>query len=211
MLKRHIDFDMRAISGKWLSESATVALGIFLLTLLTWKKFEIQEMQLVKPRIEIQVEEIPPTEQINEAPPPERPSIPIESEDEDVPEDVTIESTTIDFEEAPPPPPAAEEDEVPEFVPYDKPPQATKQVQPKYPEIARKAGIEGIVILRFVIDLEGKVVEKTIKVQKNTTGNSGCVEAAMEALKQYQFTPAMQRDKPVKVWISLPFRFSLNK
>ncbi len=210
MIKKHIDYDIRAISKKWFSESIVVGLAAFLLALLTWRTFEVEVMPLVKPRIEIQVENIPQTQQMTAAPPPERPAVPIESEDEDLPDDVTITSTTIDFNEEPPPPPPPEEEEVPEFVAYDKAPQVVKRVEPKYPEIARKAGIEGVVWLKFVVDTSGNVRPSNIKVVKNTTGNSGCVEAAIEAVKKWKFSPAYQRDKPVKVWVTIPFKFYLK-
>ena len=53
----------------------------------------------------LQVEEIPQTQQQRQAPAPSRPTVPIASEDEDLPEDETIEFTDLDLDEEPPPPP----------------------------------------------------------------------------------------------------------
>ena len=211
MIKKNIDFDLRKLSGKWLSVSLAAAMSGFLLALITWRTFDIEVLPPQREPIEIEVTEIPPTEQVQTAPPPERPSIPIESEDEDIPDDITITSTTIDFDEEPIDIPVMEEEEIPDFVAYDKPPEPVKKAVPEYPEIARKAGIEGDVWLKVGVDTSGNVIPSKIKVIKNTTGNSGCVEAAIEAAKSYKFSPAYQRDKPVRVWVSLPFKFRLNK
>ena len=56
--------------------------------------------------LDIEVEEIPPTEQIKRPPPPARPAVAIPSEDEEIPEDETIDITEINFAEIPPPPTA---------------------------------------------------------------------------------------------------------
>ncbi|MEE9161633.1 MAG: hypothetical protein V3U35_01560, partial [Candidatus Neomarinimicrobiota bacterium] len=108
--------------------------------------------------------DIPPTQQLEIPPPPARPSIPVESEDEDIAEDITIEETELEsFEwDAPPPPP----DEGPtiRFIPYDEPPEPIggyKAIQKnvRYPEIAQEAGIEGSVIVQAFVDKHGRVRE----------------------------------------------------
>ncbi len=213
LIKKNPAYDLRAINAKWQTVSLCVIFATFLLAIITWVNFDVELIPVSKPRIEIQVENIPQTQQSTAAPPPERPAVPIESEDEDLPDDVTITSTTIDFteENVAPPAPAAEDDEIPEFVAYDKAPEVVKQVATEYPEIARRAGVEGDVWLRVPVDTNGTVIASKIKVVKNSTGNSGCVEAAIEAAKNYKFSPAYQRDRPVRVWVSLPFKFRLKE
>jgi len=94
------------------------------------------------------------------------------------------------------------------FLAYDTPPRLIKRVLPKYPEIAREAKAEGMVILRLLVDEKGNVVEaKVLKGDKNF----GFEEAAIEAALKCKFTPAYQREKPVKVWVSFPVAFSLKK
>lgn len=212
-MQKNIDYDLRAINDKWMTEALVMVVALMLLMFVTWVTFSVEILPQAKPRIEVQIENIPQTQQTSAAPPPERPAIPIESEDEDLPDDVTISSTTIDFTEqsvAPPTVSSGEEEEIPEFVAFDKAPEVTKQVTPEYPEIARRAGIEGDVWLRVPIDTSGNVIASKIKVVKNSTGNSGCVEAAIAAASQYKLSPAYQRDRPVRVWISLPFKFRLK-
>jgi TonB family protein len=76
-----------------------------------------------------------------------------------------------------------------------------------YPEIARKAGIEGKVFVQVFIDEKGNVIKT--KILKGI--GSGCDESALEAVKATKFTPAKQRGKYVKVQIVVPVLFKLNK
>ncbi len=132
---------------------------------------------------------------------PPRPSIPIETESDEVPEDVTIAETVIDTVWTPPPEP----DEPVYFVAYDVRPTVKKEVKPKYPSLARRAGIEGTVRLLVGIDEQGKVIEA--KVIGSVPGLDA---AALECIKQWQFHPAMQRDRPVRVQIAVPVNFKLR-
>ena len=76
-----------------------------------------------------------------------------------------------------------------------------------YPEIARKAGIEGKVYIQAFIDEKGDVIKT--KILKGI--GSGCDESAMKAVKETKFTPAKQEDKLVKVQVVVPVLFKLNK
>lgn len=164
--------------------------------------------------IEIIVKDIPPTEQIKKAPPPPRPSIPIPSESEDIPEDLTIESTELDLSDIPPPPgPPADMESGYQFIPYDEPPQpiggyAAIQKNLKYPELARRAGIETSVILGALIDERGNVVKT--QILSGAGSKMGFEKAAQDAVMLVKWKPAMQRDRAVKVWIAIPIRFSLR-
>jgi len=77
----------------------------------------------------------------------------------------------------------------------------------KYPELARRAGIEGRVIVKFIVDEQGNVVDPHII--RGIGG--GCDEAALEAVKQAKFEPGKQRGKAVRVQYSLPITFELPK
>ena len=78
---------------------------------------------------------------------------------------------------------------------------------PDYPETVRDAGIEGTTVVEALLDLDGSVMDS--RVQKSS-GNQMLDAAATAAALRAKFTPAMQRDKPVRVWISVPYRFSLR-
>lgn len=75
----------------------------------------------------------------------------------------------------------------------------------KYPEIARRAGLEGRVYVQFIVNEKGEVEDPVI-----TRGiGGGCDEAALEAVKLAKFTPGKQRGRPVKVQYSIPVTFRL--
>jgi TonB family protein len=76
-----------------------------------------------------------------------------------------------------------------------------------YPEIARKAGIQGKVFVQAFIDEKGDVIKT--KILKGI--GSGCDESALNAVKETKFTPAKQKDKLVKVQVVIPVLFKLNK
>ncbi len=169
----------------------------------------------------VHIEEIIQTKQELQAPPPPRPSVPVE-----VPNDEVIEEELIDLDAEldinetvsklpPPPPPAAKEEEKIEeeeiFVVVEQMPEligglASIQKHIEYPELARKAGIEGRVVVQFVIDTQGNVVDPV--VIRGIGG--GCDEEALKAVKKAKFIPGKQRGRPVKVRYSLPVKFYLN-
>jgi len=94
----------------------------------------------------------------------------------------------------------------PAFVPFEKEPVCTRKVEPVYPEIAQKAGLEGKVIAYLWVDKQGKVRDVKIVKSDSEIFNQVVIDAA----KQYQFTPAMMKNGPVSVWISVPFSFELK-
>jgi len=94
----------------------------------------------------------------------------------------------------------------PDFVPYEKEPGVVKKVEPKYPEIALRAGLEGNVYLKVWVDKEGKVRKAVVLKSDAEIFNDNAKEAAM----QWVFTPAVMQKGPVDVWVSIPFRFRLS-
>jgi len=213
-IKKNPKVDLRLKFRRVMEIAAIVALLLCILLLQGFSKFERKESAQKVVTSKIEVAEIPQTQQEKLPPPPSRPAIPIESESEDIPDDATIEETNINFDEVPPPPPpppAEEEDQI-VFIPYDEPPQpiggfAAIQKELEYPEIARKAGIEGTVIIYAKISTTGEVINTRVV---KPLGNSGCNEAAIKAIKAVKWKPAMQRDKAVMVWVSVPVKFKLR-
>jgi len=97
-----------------------------------------------------------------------------------------------------------------EIVPYYKVEVKPKPVhipKPKYPELARRAGIEGTTVVKMLVDIDGSIRE--VKILKSS-GNQMLDQAALVAAKSAKFTPAKQRDKYVRVWVSMPLKFKLN-
>ena len=161
-----------------------------------------EEIQIIIEQIDI-----PQTEQFDRPPPPARPSVPVESESEDIADDVTLDEFTLDeFDawDAPPPPP---EGPRVKFIPYDDPPVPLRPIKPKYPEIAQEAGIEGTVVVQVFVDERGRVKETVIL---KGIPNTGLDEAATQAIRLVRFKPAKQRERAVGVWISIPVNFRLK-
>jgi periplasmic protein TonB len=164
------------------------------------------------------VEDIQHTKQENTPPPPPKPPIPIEAPSDNLLDDVEIGSTEIDITanvEAPPPPPKEEkkiiEEEPTYFVAVEEMPEpigGIGAIQSKivYPEIAKRAGVEGKVFILAFVDEQGLVT----KAQVAKGIGAGCDEAALEAVKLTKFKPGKQRGKPVKVQVHIPVVFKLN-
>ncbi|MCK4596308.1 energy transducer TonB [candidate division WOR-3 bacterium] len=159
-----------------------------------------------KPRIEagvITIELPLEMKQLAEPPPPPKPKMPVAAETAEEVEQTTIETTDFTgWEKVPPPPPT----ETPDFVPYDTPPEPLYITKPKYPEIGRKAGMEGSVYLKLLLDTTGYVID--VKVVKSL--NPAFDDNAVRAARTWRFTPAKQRDKPVRVWLGYPVKFQLK-
>ena len=86
-------------------------------------------------------------------------------------------------------------------------PEMVYQSAPVYPEEARKAGITGDVWIKALVDKEGTV--RKVQVHK-TSGNDLLDKAAIAAAYKNKFTPAMQKDKPVAVWVTYKVTFALD-
>ncbi len=100
-----------------------------------------------------------------------------------------------------------EDEEPPDFVPVEKQPVPVKQVQPEYPEMARRTGVEGTVWVKILVDKEGKAKKAVIMKSDAEIFNEPAIKAAV----QWVFTPALMNNGPVAVWAAVPFRFKLNK
>jgi periplasmic protein TonB len=156
---------------------------------------------------------IPPTGVFPIPPPPPTPQIPLAvPSDIDVP-DIVFSDPIFDPEKDPLPPPAIDDNEDVQtiFIAVEEMPEiiggiATLQSKIMYPEIARKAGIHGKVILQAVVNKNGKVSD--ITVFKGI--GAGCDEAAIKALKEAKFKPGKQRGKEVNVRIFVPIVFALQ-
>lgn len=195
----------------------SLVLTLFILTLLfsaskrAENAAEIKKVNIVP----IETIDIPITVQEERQREPVRHTIPVESEDEDLPEDMTIDFTEINWnlaEIGSPPEFQEEEKEADAFYAYDTAPEiiggyAELAKNLKYPEIAVKAGVEGKVIVNVKLNENGQVIgTKVIK----SLGNNGCDEAAIEAIKAVKWKPAYQRDKAVKVIVAVTVWFKLK-
>lgn len=206
--------DLRATYKRVLEISIIISLAILIFAFKFFPHLQDKGMALEGPQELFTVEDIQQTKQENRPPPPPKPPIPIEAPSDDVLEDIEIEDTEIDFEaeiEAPPPPKEEIEEEPTYFVAVEEMPSpigGIKAIQEKivYPEIAKRAGVEGKVYILAFVNEQGEVT----KAQVIKGIGAGCDEAALNAVLKTRFTPGKQRGKPVKVQVSIPIIFKLK-
>lgn len=101
-----------------------------------------------------------------------------------------------------------------EIVPYYKleiKPKPLKSPVPNYPYEAKKKGIEGMTVVKMLVDTDGSVMD--VEVLKSS-GNQWLDEAALDAALKSKFKPAEHyfngKSYKVRVWVSRPFKFRLN-
>jgi len=173
----------------------------------------------------VQLEEIVQTRQGLPPPPPPRPTVPIAVPDETILDEEPVSfDVSLDINEAitelppPPPPPepqkeaqqpAEEEQEI--FVVVEEMPEIIGGIERlyellEYPELARKAGLEGLVVVQFVVEPDGSISN----IQVIRSAGRLLDEAAVKAVQQLRFKPGRQRGRPVRVRFSLPIRFKLQ-
>ena len=179
------------------------------------------------------VAEVPITAQPPPPPPPPAPPPPQEVPD-DVEVDDVIETLDVEIDDvvpppapptpvvvprpeppvvadppAPPPPPVVEAVEPDVFDVAEVQPELVGglgAIRPEYPEYARRAGVEGTVVVRFVVDERGRVVDPVVARSPNDLLS----QAALDAVREIRFTPGQQRGRPVKVRFAVPVTFRLR-
>jgi len=90
-----------------------------------------------------------------------------------------------------------------DFVDVDREPVVIVKKEPVYPALALKAGMEGKVWVKIWVDKSGMPRDVVVLKSDADIFNYSAIEAA----KQFRFTPASIQGKPVDVWVSVPFRF----
>ena len=167
---------------------------------------------------ELEAIELPP--EIEIPPPPQqiaRPATPVMAS-ADIDEDITIAPTTFEdnpVEDLPPPPEEAVVDisAAPTFTPFTVAPdiqnraEVIRAMEREYPPLLRDAGIGGTVQVYFFIDEEGVVQQFQVNV---SSGHQALDDAALAVAGVYQFSPALNRDKRVPVWVSFGITFQVR-
>lgn len=158
----------------------------------------------------------PPPEQKQEIPKARSKKVPIPDPTPDEPEPIRLEEEIDEQIELPtddiifgiPEGPPPSEPSGPIHVGGDmNPPVKVNSPQPQYTEIARKARIQGVVIVQAIIDKEGNVT--SVKLLKGLP--MGLDTAALDAIKRWKFKPATLADgRPVAVYYTLTVNFQLQ-
>ena len=197
----------------WLWGSVLAATALHFAMFMFWPGMTAADVSIDSRVIEV----VPITPDIPKPPEPEpisRPASPVVTT-ADISEDITIAPTT--FEDNPvetlPEPPEDEAGNLidrPTFTPMTVRPSLTNErevqraLEREYPTILRDAGIGGTVIVQFFVDEEG-IVRRTLVA--TSSGHASLDEAALRVASVFEFTPALNLDKIVPVWISIPITF----
>jgi periplasmic protein TonB len=89
-----------------------------------------------------------------------------------------------------------------------RPPAVLEQAVPQYPRQARSQGIEGLVLVRIIIGIDGRVEPGHTRIIRSVPELD---EAAMAAVRQWRFSPALgHHGRPVRVIVDIPVQFSLE-
>ncbi len=219
-IRKNPKVDLRRTYGLVVQVGMVASLLVLILAFrMSFESGDGMDIQQIEQEV-IEMEEIVQTKQEVKPPPPPRPPVPVEVPNDEVLDDDDLDlDAFLDIDEPladlPPPPPPSEdeeEEEEPEiFVIVEQMPELIGGYNSlyenlKYPEIARKAGVEGRVVVSFVVDEQGNPTNATV----TRPIGGGCDQEALRVVREAKFTPGKQRGKPVKVSMSLPITFKLK-
>jgi periplasmic protein TonB len=207
---------MKGKAGDWFWYSVAGAAGLHLALFaffphMTAADYRGGTDELTAIEIPDQIEIPPPPEQIA------RPATPVVS-DMLMDQDITIPPTTFDANppellRAPPATSGAADDLAagPRFVPMTVRPELQNQrelenlLRRHYPPMLRDAGVGGTPVLWFFIDTNGSVLQARLHT---SSGYPQLDEAALRIAPQMRFSPALNRDRRVQVWVEIPIVFT---
>jgi len=81
-------------------------------------------------------------------------------------------------------------------------------VKPRYPEVARRAGVEGTTLVKAYVRADGSVGSAEVR---RSSGNPVLDGAALDAIRAARFVPAARAGFPVAVWVEVPIHFKLEE
>jgi periplasmic protein TonB len=199
----------KAQYNKYLRWASLTAVVLTLIGFMVSPKYVPNPYKLRQEEFEVvdiedqEIIDIPPPPK--EAPPP--PKVIEAAPDDEVSDDVEIADTLMDLDQAiTSSMPSFDLGAGTGFVASSENPKIIQWAKPDYPEIARRAQIEGTVIVKVLVGPDGSVKDAQILQGVNPMLN----KAAIAAARRCKFSPGKQRNIPVKAWMALPFAFRLH-
>lgn len=206
---------LKSKSGSWFWGSLLAATVLHFALFAFYPEMTAEDVSVVS----TELEQVEITQEFEIPPPPEqipRPAVPVLSTDINISEDITIGEVT--FDENPvsdlPPPPSGSGVSVadqPVFTPFEVRPELRNRsaygqaLERRYPPMLKDAGIGGTVTLWVFIDESGSVQNTRIV---NSSGYDQLDQVAETVMREIaQFSPALNRDQQVAVWIQIPVTF----
>ena len=202
--------------GSWLWGSMIAATVLHFMLFHFWPTLTVTDVSFTAE--ELKIIELPP--EIEIPPPPEaisRPATPVIATAE-IDDDITIAPTTfadnpIDDLLLPPTKEAPDISVAPVFTPMTVRPEIRNRAEiqqalmTEYPAMLRNTGIGGTVEVWFFISKEGRVLDRRVF---ESSGYVQLDEAALKVADVFRFTPALNREKIVQVWIRFPIEFQVG-
>lgn len=208
--------DLRKYHALFLEVGLIAALMMFIVAMKVDLRPKEKAVNFMEQQEVVTMEDIIQTKQIERPPPPPRPPVPVEVPNDEIIEDEILEiDAEFNIDEAIELPPAPEQPKEEEkedfFIAVEQMPEligglAELQRKINYPDMARRAGIEGKVVVQFIVNEDGTVEDP--RVIRGIGG--GCDEEALRAVSEAKFKPGRQRGEAVRVQYSLPVVFRLQ-
>lgn len=194
----------------WSWRSISLAVVVHFAALALWPAMQSDDwgLQAEEPRVLDVTFEAPLPPPPDEIP---RPAVPAINPDLS-PDAPFFEMDERTFEEPLPAPPTRRADAggEPRWTPYEVAPEMRNRAEFErslaraYPTALRDAGVGGTVVVWVPIDAEGQVTDARVQ---DSSGHDRLDEAALGVLPQARFTPALNRDERVPVWVQFPVVF----
>jgi protein TonB len=198
-------------------ECVALAVVIHFAVIAAWPTMSAADLSVST--VAIRTVDLPPEIDIPQAPPPiARPAVPIVGGTM-VDENLTIPQTTFEanpIEHLPPPANATGAADIaaaPHFTPYEVAPklinrqEVAQALLEYYPPLLRNAGIGGTVMMWFYIDTEGRVLRTQVV---EPSGYPNLDSAAQRVAAMMRFSPALNRDQKIPVWVQMPVVFEIQ-
>lgn len=218
---RRPEADLKAQYRKVFPLCVGISFALHAAVAFTFPAFRFRTPTSARHPILIQVTEVPETRQGIRLPIPVRPIVPLETDFRDLlPDEITVDATAeLEFDavsirlsvpsDSPFSAPDKDEDVAGEVV-YsarfvERKPRLLKQVEPAYPEEARRDGLEGVVLMEFTVGRDGRVKDSAV-----LKGHEVFHEASLDALSRFRYLPGYQNREAVEVRMYIYIRFQLD-
>ena len=218
---RRPETDLKAQYRKVFPLCVGISLALHAAVAFTFPSFRLRAPASARHPILIQVTDVPETRQGIRLPIPVRPTVPLETDSRDLlPEEITVDATAeLEFDAVsirlPAPSdtlfsaPDKDEDVEGEVV-YaarfvERKPRLLEQVEPAYPDEARRAGLEGVVLMEFTVGKDGRVKDNAV-----LKGHEMFHQASLDALSRFRYLPGYQNREAVEVRMYIYIRFQLD-
>lgn len=199
---KHPAVDDRYKSGFYIQSCLLCVILLFIAITFIYPKKENDNAIFIPLDFIVIAEEIPETQASNQPPPPPRmPAVPVESDIEEMLEEVVFDIESLESVQIP---------DLPELPgrmgSIGRSPRPLYDSFPEYPESERKKGREGVIDLHIRINEQGKVTK--VEVIRNTTNSKILEQSAVDVAYKTIYQPALDiNNRPIAAWTQRTYTF----